>query len=151
MILDTLENRGRYAGLHGDFGRAFAFLAGTDLAGLSEGRHEIDGDRVFAIVSEGPGRSRSGAELEAHERYIDIQYVVSGTDEMGWKPAARCLVPSRPYDPDKDIAFFGDEPDAWVAVPAGTFALFFPEDAHLPLVSRGVIRKVVVKVAVGPH
>lgn len=148
MILDTLENRGRYAGLHEDFDRAFGFLAGAGLTGLPEGRHEIDGDRVFAIVSEGPGRSKAGAQLEIHERYIDIQYIVSGTDEMGWKAAARCLGPAGPYDPGKDIAFFDDPPDAWVAVPAGAFAIFFPEDAHLPLVSQGRIRKVVVKVAV---
>ncbi|HEY5997443.1 MAG TPA: YhcH/YjgK/YiaL family protein [Candidatus Deferrimicrobiaceae bacterium] len=147
MILDTLENRGRYDGLHGDFRRAFAFLAETDLSALPAGRCGIDGDRLFAIVSEGPGRSREGAELEIHARYIDIQYVVSGTDEMGWKPSSRCLAPCVPYDPDKDIGFFSDAPDAWVAVPAGAFAVFFPEDAHLPLVSRGVIRKVVVKVA----
>jgi YhcH/YjgK/YiaL family protein len=147
MILDTLENRDRYGGLHVDFRRAFAFLAETDLAGLPAGRCGIDGDRVFAIVSEGPGRSREGAELEIHARYIDIQYVVSGTDEMGWKPAARCLAPSVPYDPEKDIGFFADPPDAWVAVPAGAFAVFYPEDAHLPLVSAGIIRKIVVKVA----
>lgn len=151
MILDTLENRNRYAGLHDDFGRAFDFLAGSGPAGLPTGRCDIDGDRVFAIVSEGPGRSRAGAQLETHARYIDIQYVVSGTDEMGWKPAARCLSPAAPYDPGKDIAFFEDTPEAWVAVPAGAFAIFFPEDAHLPLVSQGVIRKVVVKVSVRPR
>lgn len=147
MILDELGNRGRYDALGEGFRRAFDFLASAPLADLPAGRCEIDGDRLFAILSDGPGRSRDGAELETHARYADIQYVVSGIDEMGWKPASACGSPSVPYDPEKDIAFFPDEPDAWIRVGPGRFAVFFPGDAHLPLVSEGIIRKVVVKVA----
>jgi beta-galactosidase beta subunit len=44
--------------------------------------------------------------------------------------------------------FFTDPPEAWLPVHNGTFAIFFPEDAHLPLISPGQIHKVVVKVAV---
>lgn len=148
MILDTLGNGGRYAGLHEDFGKAFAFLSGRGPESLPPGRHDIEGDRIFAVVSEGPGRSREDGQLETHARYIDIQYVVAGVDAMGWKPASACRRPSGPYDAERDIRFFGDEPDAWVAVGPGAFAVFFPEDAHLPLVSEGTVRKVVVKVAV---
>ncbi len=148
MILDTLANGWRYAGLNEGFDKAFGFLASAGPGNLPAGRHEIDGERVFALLSDGPGRKRADGLLETHSRYVDIQYVVGGTDEMGWKAAAACNRPSAPYDPEKDIAFFEDEPDAWIAVPAGCFAIFFPEDAHLPLVSEGVVRKVVVKVAV---
>jgi YhcH/YjgK/YiaL family protein len=148
MILDTLDNGPRYAGLHAGFEAAFRFLSTADLRRLPPGRHAIDGDRVFALLSEGPGRKRSEGMLETHARYIDIQHVVDGTDEMGWKPASACVRPAVPYDPEKDIAFFGDAPDAWVAVRPGAFAVFFPEDAHLPLVSDGIVRKVVVKVSV---
>lgn len=146
MILDTLENGARYQPLHEAFGKAFAFLSDPALAGLPPGRHAIDGDRLFAIVSDGPGRRREEAPLEVHRRYVDIQYVLSGTDEMGWAPAAACAPPAVPYDPDKDIAFLPDRPSAWISVPAGSFAIFFPEDAHAPLVSEGIVRKVVVKI-----
>lgn len=147
MILDILDNAGRYS-CSGEFAKAFAFLKRPDLADLPPGRHEIDGDRVFALLSRGPGRKRHGARLEVHERYIDIQYVIAGSDEMGWKPMAGCGAPAGPYDPEKDIRFFFDGPDAWFEVRAGAFAVFFPEDAHLPLVSDGVVHKAVVKVAV---
>jgi YhcH/YjgK/YiaL family protein len=50
-----------------------------------------------------------------------------------------------------DMQFFTDEPDAWIATKSGTFVIFFPEDAHLPLISSGQIHKVVVKVAVSPR
>ena len=148
MILDSLGNAARYAALGERFAAAFAFLGSADLERLAAGRHEIDGDRMYAIVSDGPGRRRGEGRLETHARYADVQYVVAGVDEMGWKPAPACGAPSVPYDPEKDVAFFAGEPDAWVAVRAGSFALFFPEDAHLPLVSEGRIRKVVVKVSV---
>jgi YhcH/YjgK/YiaL family protein len=147
MILDTLENAGRYHGLHRAFKQAFAFLMRRDLKDLPPGRHEIDGARVFALVSKGPGRKKQDAKIEVHEKHVDIQYILSGTDEMGWKPKSSCTAPAGPYDPEKDIRFFSDEPDAWVVVRPGAFAIFFPEDAHLPLVSAGEVHKVVVKVA----
>ncbi len=148
MILDRLENAPRYFGLHGAFPKAFEFLSERDLSAIRIGRTEIDGDRVYAIVSDVPGRSRHKGQLETHARYIDVQYVVSGVDEMGWKPASECRQPAVPYDPEKDVVFYTDEPDAWISVRPGSFVVFFPEDAHLPLVSDGEIRKVVVKVAV---
>jgi len=147
MILDTLENTDRYFRIHPGFQTAFEFLKRPDLAGLEPGRHEIDGEQVFALVSKGPGRTRRDGKLETHRTFIDIQCVISGTDEMGWKPASSCTDPAGPYDPEKDIRFFTDEPDAWVTVHAGAFVIFLPEDAHLPLISDGEIHKVVLKVA----
>ena len=67
---------------------------------------------------------------------------------MGWKPRAECLSPATDYDAARDIQFFTDAPASWITTPAGSFCLFFPEDAHAPLVSVGTIRKVVVKIAV---
>ena len=148
MILDRLEHSDLYAPLHPLFARAFAFLRETDLAALPLGRQEIDSKDLFAIAAREPGRSRAQAPLEAHRKYIDIQVVLAGTDEMGWKPLSRCTSPDVPYDAAADIEFFASPPDAWVAVEAGAFAVFFPEDAHAPLVGKGEIHKVVVKVAV---
>ena len=148
MILDTIGNAGRYAGIHDGFRKAFEFLSQADPGSLSTGRVEIEGDRLFAIVSRGPGRGRRGARLEAHAKYIDVQYVVSGTDMTGWKPVSACLRPAGPLDADKDIRFFEDDPVTWIAVHPGSFAVFFPDDAHMPLLSGGEIHKIVVKVAV---
>jgi YhcH/YjgK/YiaL family protein len=69
---------------------------------------------------------------------------------MGWKPRSLCCRPTGDYDSQADIRFFADQPDAWVAVDEGAFAVFFPEDAHMPLISAAPIRKVVVKIAVTP-
>lgn len=148
MILDVLENTYRYTALHKGFAEAFAFLARADLHALAEGKYTIDGDHVFAIVAKDPGRSKAKAQLETHEAYIDIQCILAGIDEMGWKPRQSCKQPAGAYDPETDLQFFTDEPDAWLPVHSGAFAIFFPEDAHMPLISPSEIYKVIIKVAV---
>jgi len=148
MILDSLPQADRYFALHPLFVRAFEFLRGTDLKSLAPGKHTVEGERIFAIVEACAGRTWAEAKLECHRRYIDIQLVLEGVDEMGWKPVAECVDPATDYDVARDIRFFNDAPSSWIATPPGSFCLFFPDDAHAPLVSTGQIRKVVVKIAV---
>ena len=150
MILDLLENAHCYLALNEGFAKAIEFLLRPDLKDLLVGKYEIDGDLVYAMVSKGPGRKKEDALLETHERYIDIQLVLTGTDDMGWKPKSLCKQPSGEYDQEKDVQFFTDEPDSWLSTKSGAFAIFFPEDAHMPLISSGQLHKVVVKVAVSP-
>ena len=150
MILDILENSNRYSALHKEFSKAFEFLLRPDLKKLPVGKYEIDGEHVYAMVSKELGRKKEDALLETHEKYIDIQLVLEGTDMMGWKPKSLCKKPSTAYDQEEDIQYFSDEPDAWVATQGGAFVIFFPEDAHMPLISSGQLHKVVVKIAVLP-
>lgn len=148
MILDSLAQADRYLALHPLFAEAFDYLRNTDLDALSPGTHAVLDDRIFLIVEACPGRSRAEAKLECHRRYIDIQFVFEGVDEMGWKALSECRQLATDYDAARDISFFDDAPDTWIATPAGSFCVFFPDDAHAPLVSAGRIRKAVVKVAV---
>ncbi|MFH0726784.1 MAG: YhcH/YjgK/YiaL family protein [Pseudomonadota bacterium] len=150
MILDVLENAHRYLPLNKGFAKAMAFLSRQDLKELPAGKYEIDADRVYAMISRDHGREKKDSLLETHEKHIDIQLVLAGTDEMGWKPKFSCKRPSGEYDPETDLQFFDDEPDAWLSTKSGSFAIFFPEDAHLPMISPGHIHKVVVKVAIIP-
>lgn len=148
MILDTLSNIDRYASLHPLFPRAIAFIRSTDLNTLAVGIHPIIEKQLFVIVEEAQGRSRAEAQLECHRRYIDIQLVLEGTDEMGWKPLADCREPVADYSAEKDIQFFYDTPSSWIVTPPNSFCIFFPEDAHAPLVSSSNIHKVIFKIAV---
>jgi YhcH/YjgK/YiaL family protein len=148
MILDVLENTHRYLALNKGFAKAIEFLLRQDLKELPVEKYEIDSDRIYAMVSKDPGRKKEDALLETHEKYIDIQLVLSGNDNMGWKPKSLCKLPSGEYNQKTDVQFFADEPDAWFSTKSGAFAIFFPEDAHMPLISSGQLHKVVVKVAV---
>jgi len=147
MIFDTLANANRYADLHPLFPLAFEFLRNTDLKALVPGRYPVDGERLFAIVESAPGRSREQAKLECHRKYIDIQMVLEGADEMGWKPLQDCREPIADYRAEKDIQFFHDDPASWIVTPPGAFCIFCLQDANAPLVSDGQIRKVILKIA----
>src|SRR5512147_2025966 len=128
MILATLAEADRYGALHPLFPRAFAFLRSTDLQALAPGKHAVDGEQIFAIVEACAGRTRAEAKLECHRRHIDIQLVLEGIDEMGWKPVAACVDPASDYYAALAIRFFNDTPSNWVATPPGAFCLLFPED-----------------------
>lgn len=148
IIVDKLDQADKYIGMHPEFKKVFTFLREKNLSDLSLGRHEIDGNHLFYIVQRELGRKRTESKLEAHRKYIDIQYVIAGSDEMGWKSTSDCKMVDAYYDENNDIMFFNDEPKSWNHVPAGSFTIFFPQDAHAPMISDGEIHKIVFKVAV---
>jgi YhcH/YjgK/YiaL family protein len=145
LILARLEQADRYLALHPDFSAAIAFLRGQALNQLPQGQIEI-AEAVYAMVSRSPARHRSEARLEAHRRHIDIQYLIAGIEEMGWRSRSRCQQPQGQYDAEKDVEFFGDTPDSYVTVRPEEFVIFFPDDAHAPLIGAGGVHKVVIKV-----
>jgi YhcH/YjgK/YiaL family protein len=147
MILDRLDRAELYASLSPPLARAFAFLASPDLAGLADGRHEIDGDRLFAIVDRYITRPAAAGAWEAHRRYIDLQYVVAGSERLGHASLDRLV--AGPYDADRDRLPLTGEGDV-VTLSAGDFALLFPHDAHMPGLAAGApapVHKVVLKIA----
>ena len=147
MILDVVDNLPKYSFLSKRFQKAVEFLSNPGLDSLPIGRHEIDGHHAFAIVSKNVGRLKEGAQLEAHEQYIDIQVILAGTDTIGWKSTSQCENLSADYNNERDVKFFADEPDVWFTVKSGSFSIFFPSDAHMPSISSELIHKVIVKIA----
>ena len=79
MILDELAASGRYAALHTGIARAFAFLR-TATVNISDGRHEIDGERVYANVMSYTSKVPPGLTHEAHRRYADVQFILHGEE-----------------------------------------------------------------------
>ncbi|WP_272700615.1 YhcH/YjgK/YiaL family protein [Desulfovibrio sp. Fe33] len=147
MILDDLNAADLYAALNPRFPAAFAFLRRPDLADLPTGRIDLE-DGLYAVVAKGPGRKAEDALIETHDHYIDLAYVISGTDNIGWK-ARRDLGPSvEASDPRSDVAFYSDAPTHWAEVLPGMIAVYFPEDAHMPMISDGEIHKIIMKVRV---
>ena len=148
MIFSSISLSPRYTALHPLFPRVFDYIRNTNLRSLTPGRYDIAGDDLFAIVEHVPGRTRAEAKLECHRRYIDIQLILEGTDEMGWKALADCHSPENDYNTEQDIQFFDDTPTTWVATPPHHFCIFFPEDTHAPLIAKGEVRKIIFKVRV---
>ena len=147
MIIDTLEQAARYESLHPQFKAAFDFLRNTELLSLADGRTEIDGDRLFALTQSYETKPIDGGKLEAHRKYIDIQFIISGEEYIGYAPF-ESQSPVEPFSVEKDIGFYhGDA--SFSRLTAGMFAIFYPHDAHLPsryLAASAHVKKVVLKV-----
>lgn len=146
MILDCLEKADRYLPLHLDFASAITFLRRQPLDRLPLERIEIAGGSVIATVSKSTARKREDAVLEAHRKFIDIQYLIGGVEEMGWRCRDRCQKRQTEYDAAKDVELFTDAPDTYFTMHPGQFVIFFPDDAHSPLLGTGECHKIVIKV-----
>jgi len=150
MIVDTLRNSTLYRALSPRIALAFDYLRDSDLLRATTGTFEIDGRQVYAIVQEYASIDRSQGTWEAHREYIDLQYVVTGTERIGYAHVSR-LTPGR-YDRKRDFLPLSGEGD-FLEIGPGDFMLLFPEDAHMPRVAvkaPEMVRKVVVKIAVPP-
>lgn len=149
MIIDGIENATLYKGIGPRLQAAFEYLAKTDFAGMAPGRHDIDGNKVYALVQQYETKPRDKGVWEAHRRYVDVQYVAAGIEAMGYAPVANLTV-TQAYSPTNDCALFAGTGD-FITARAGTFVVFFPADAHMPCLASEApvpVQKVVVKVAV---
>jgi len=147
MIIDKLENAHLYKNLGERISKSFDYIKTTDLKNLPAGKYPIDGENIFALVSEYKTKPEFEGKLEAHKKYIDVQYVISGEELMGYAPLGGQKV-LEPYKEENDIVFFsGDK--SFTTVSAGMFVIFFPEDVHMPGISTrkiSEVKKLVIKV-----
>jgi YhcH/YjgK/YiaL family protein len=149
MITDVIQHAHLYEGLHDSFKKAFRYLRDTDFSAIAIGKHEIEGDNIFAIVNEFETKDKHECEAEAHKKHIDIQYVVKGTEMFGYAP----LTTQKPvidYDETKDVAIY-KEAVSYLKLEAGMFIIFYPTDLHQPEVREFepvMVKKVVVKIKI---
>jgi YhcH/YjgK/YiaL family protein len=131
--------------------KAFTFLKNSDLSKLEVKRHDIDGDNVYALVTDYLTKNEEDARFEAHQKYIDIQYVISGSEMMGVAPVSMKKEVLVPYDSNKDIEFMTVTQNSEFKATPERFFIFFPSDIHRPSVKAGEnsqVRKVVIKVKI---
>ena len=151
MIYDKLDNLETYKGLSDDIYEGLKFLkqATPDLA---TGVHEIN-PRVKAIVSEYETKAVNENGYEAHRENIDIQYLLSGTEKIACLPL-EYLKETKPYNEAVDAAFYEerDVKPQELLLGNGYFAIFYPQDGHMPqlsVVEPMNVKKVVIKIK--PH
>ena len=145
MILDDIKNHDKYRVMHPLFSKAFDFINESDLLNLSDGKHEIEGDELFAIVSRN-GNSDSVSKLEAHKKYIDIHYAVSGSDTIGWKALGDCISPVGSFNFENDYILYNDNDFIKIPLLQNKFMIVYPEDVHAPLLQTKDLFKLVLKI-----
>lgn len=148
MIKDHLNQKERYEGLHPLFPKAFAFIEKAVKENYAAGKYELEGKELYAMVQEYD--SKTDSKTEAHRKYIDIQFVVSGTECIEVFDMAQA-VPLVDFDVEKDAGFYQNDSAATKCVmQAGDYCILFPWDAHRPgmcLNNTPVpVKKIVVKV-----
>jgi YhcH/YjgK/YiaL family protein len=131
--------------------KAFLFLRDHDLSKLELKRYDIEGDNLYAPVSEYYSKKEENARYESHQKYIDIQYVVSGRELIGISNKGDLKEVLQPYDAVKDIMFMSVNQISNHMADPGRFFIFFPDDLHRPGLRDGdstLVRKIVVKVKI---
>ncbi|MCM2267748.1 MAG: YhcH/YjgK/YiaL family protein [Elusimicrobiales bacterium] len=150
MIAVKLENAARQAPRGEGLRKALEFLTRPGAAALPDGRYELDGEKVYALVQRYETLAQDRPRFEAHRKYIDVQFLAAGEEVIGWAPLSAVGI-TEPYDGEKDVCF-GFAAGAWtpVRLAAGELAILYPEDAHAPRLAAGApaqVAKIVVKVA----
>ncbi|MBE0572669.1 MAG: YhcH/YjgK/YiaL family protein [Ignavibacteriaceae bacterium] len=147
MIIDKIENSHLYKNISERISKSFEYIRTTDLKNIQPGKYEINGENIFALVSEYKTKSEQEGKLEAHRKYIDVQYVISGEEQMGYIPLGQQQI-LEPYKEENDIVFYTGN-KSFTKVSSRMFAIFFPEDVHMPGITTGKIsdvKKLVIKV-----
>ncbi|MCI0498845.1 MAG: YhcH/YjgK/YiaL family protein [Planctomycetales bacterium] len=149
MIVDQLDNVSLYGGLGRRIAAGLAMLNEDSARKAAPGRYEAEGKDLFYIVDEYQTKPFEEGRPEIHRKYLDIQYIISGTECIGYAPLEG-LQEQTPYDDEKDIAFYKYAPAmSRLVLKPGMFAIFWPNEPHMPGRSAGkaeTIKKIVVKI-----
>ena len=149
MVIDKMENFGKYVALNPLFGIVADYLKTNDLNALEVGKYTIQGDELRLNIAQTKPKSKEEAKLEAHRDYIDIQIPLSDVEGMGYTPTCDCLPRDAAYNAEKDILFYQGMAESYIDVKPGMFAIFFPEDGHASGVTPIGVKKAIFKVKVG--
>lgn len=150
MIIDVLSNAHLYQHINEHIAAAFHYLHTSDLASIPEGKYTIDGDDLFAIVQEYETLDAANEQMEAHRKYIDVQYVIQGEELVGHAFLGNQQL-SKEYSEEEDFLLVPDVPDFFTCFKTGMFMIFFPTDLHMPCIKvneTARVKKVVVKVKI---
>ena len=150
MVFDHISNLNTYKGLSPDIYEGLMFLQQVS-PDISIGTYQIN-PRVKAIISEYETKVQNEVGYEAHRKNIDIQYLLKGEERVACLPVEK-LKETKPYSEEKDAAFFtASIQPIEITLGDGFFAIFFPQDGHMPQLSAGEptkVKKIVVKVEIG--
>jgi YhcH/YjgK/YiaL family protein len=149
MVIDKLKNGIYYYGLGAKIQKALEFLKNTNLAELEPGKYEIEKDDIYAMIFEYETKPVDGVLWEAHKKYIDIQYMIKGSEKMGYTNGENIMTTIE-YDEEKDI-LFGTAKGDFMTVEEGMFVIFAPQDGHMPSINiekPEKVKRAVVKILV---
>ncbi|WP_019616356.1 N-acetylneuraminate anomerase [Psychromonas ossibalaenae] len=150
MIFGHIEDTQHNQQLPAAIQKAVDFLTSNNLQALSIGRHEIDGEFMFANVMTFTTSDAVDKQAEVHKDYIDVQCLISGEEKIEFCLADSTCPVAQPYDAENDFYLIKNmNKVSEVNLSPKMFAVFFPEQPHKPgcLINKpGELKKIVIKV-----
>lgn len=132
---------------------AYRFLMEFDPAKYEDGRYDLT-DGVYVNISTYETKYRREGVFEAHKRYIDIQYMISGSEIISVEPVEvmHSFSCEKAYSEENDVEFYANNLDCVdYVIRDGEYVILMPEDGHMPGICEGQPeknRKLVVKIPV---
>jgi YhcH/YjgK/YiaL family protein len=145
MIISSVKNYNSVIKYFPQLNVIFDFINNSITKNIKEGRYKLDFG-IYAIVQNSQPKPRCEQLLETHKKYIDLQYIISGRDKIGWKFLDKSFVIATKYNKKNDMTFFKTKPDFFITLKKDDFAIFFSEDAHSPLCGKISVKKCVFKI-----
>jgi len=151
MIVDKLENANLYTGISEKIASALEILKDPAIADKADGRYDIDGDNLYYMVQRYAAGPIKDGRVEAHKKYIDVQFVASGCEVIGYVPIDSLEI-DVPYDEKSDVVFYKTpESLSSMKICKGMFCILFPADGHMPgriCCESSEVCKIVVKIRI---
>lgn len=144
MILDDISNLAQYQNCNPRFPQIVEFLKSHNLNDMTPGHYEIDGAHLFVNIVDSPAKTKAEAKLESHQKMIDLQIPISGSEEHGYTPVSK--LPKAVFDEKNDIAFYEPQGDMYFTLNPGQFVIYFPQDGHAPAITPTGLRKAIFKI-----
>ena len=133
MIFDRIENAKNYLGLNKGVDMLLRKMMEIDPQSYVPRREELDGKNVYAVGKCYCTKQPEDAKMEAHRKYIDVMYMLEGSETIYVKDAQKLDNITQPYDADKDVILAQPDVNATaINLEAGSFVILFPQDAHAP-------------------
>lgn len=147
MIFDTLSNVQKYRSLHG-MEEVVGFVQNHSLNEMKSGRYTLP-HGIWCTITD--SETKTTGSYEVHRKYADVQIVLAGSERIDWMPLKDNHTDFS-FSVEDDIGFFDAESDRALSLSLlpGTFAVFYPEDAHKPLLyfKHEQVKKAVFKIPV---
>ena len=148
MIIADLTACHRYYNLHPRMREMLEYIVQHDFSQQEAGRILLDGDNLFINLDEVGLKTKEQQRLEFNKNYIDIQVPLLQAETMGWTALSDLTTPDIAYNPERDCGFYTQAAKEYFSVKPGQFTIFFPEDAHAPIIGNGKQRKLVGKIRI---
>ena len=154
MLCSSLAHRNHWSPLLSDnvWGKSLAWLL-HNASSAELGTYRLGQNDWFANVHEYKTKDQEYFSWESHQHTIDLQYVISGSEQILWMPTTELEGPTKTFNnTDRQEWKFKDNGSrlpSKIVLSSGFFAVFLPNEAHCPMIRTGdqaLIRKIVIKI-----